>query len=263
MNPQLISVWPGLAPGEQTASPGAVLDDDGGNVTRLTAVTGPELFVYGVGSPDPRPAVVVCPGGGYHILATDIEGIEVAQWLNTLGCAAVILHYRVPENRDGALQDGQRAISLLRSRASELGILPGAVGVLGFSAGGHLAVRMAVTGASRTYAPVDETDVYGCGPDFALAIYPAYLTDYESGQVMPEVAPHSAMPPLFLAQSRDDDHLCAPAYAEAALQAGVSIEAKSYDSGGHGYGVRLAPDIPASQWQADAARWLQRTVAPA
>ncbi len=250
-----IMLWPGLAPGETESSPGYVRDDHGG-VTRLTGVSGAELLICGADAGQTRPAVIVCPGGGYEILAADLEGTEIAAWLNTLGYAAAVLHYRVPENRDGALQDAQRAVSLLRARASEFGIAPACLGVLGFSAGGHLAVRLAAAGTDRAYARVDAADDASCRPDFALAIYPAYLINRD-GLPMPEVKPHSDMPPVFLAQSLDDAHFCTTAYAKFLAEAGVSFQSQVYESGGHGYGARLASDVPAARWQADAAEWLK------
>ena len=254
--PITLSVWPGLAPGETTALPGQVCDDRDG-VTRLTGVTGAEMLVYGAAPEEARPAVIVCPGGGYEILATDLEGAEIASWLNTLGYVAAVLHYRVPGSRDGALQDGQRAVSLLRARASEFGINPACLSVMGFSAGGHLAVRLAVAGISRAYARIDSVDDASCRPDFVLAIYPAYLISSANGRPTPEVKPHPAMPPVFLAQSLDDTHFCTTAYALSLAEAGVAVQSQLYESGGHGYGIRLNPDVPAARWQADAACWLQ------
>jgi acetyl esterase/lipase len=252
-----IKIWPGLAPGETTSLPGRVLDDQGGNVTRVTDVTGAEMTMYGADSQQKRPCVLVCPGGGYEILATDLEGTEIAQWLASLGYVAPVLHYRVPNNRLGALQDGQRALSLLRSCADDFGIDANRVGVMGFSAGGHLAIRMAVAGTERAYDRVDELDDHTCRPDFALGIYPAFLNDSVTNAPMPDVMPRPGMPSLFLAQSRDDDHFCVEAYSTALDRVGVSVQSVAYASGGHGYGVRLPADVPAARWQADAAEWLQ------
>ena len=245
------NLWPGLAPGETTSDPGQVDPDHGGNVTRLTHVTCPQLLVYGLAGKSSHPAVLVCPGGAYSILAADLEGSEVAQWLNTLGYVAVVLHYRVPDKREAAFQDVQRAMSVLRSRSKEFGIDPNHLGVLGFSAGGHLSARLAVT------------DKANCRPDFALLIYPAYLIDKATGQPAPEVAPHAGMPPMFLMQTEDDPLFDVPAYAAALEKAGAPTRCVIYPTGGHGYGLRLAPDQPAHAWPAEAAAWLHQRVGEA
>ncbi len=258
MTPAHLKVWPGLAPGENSSSPGYVDENRGGNVRALTGVTGAELFVYPLGSERKRPTVLVLPGGGYDILAADLEGSEIAAWLNSLGYTAAVLHYRVPQKQDGALQDAQRAMSLLRFRAAEFGIDANCLGVLGFSAGGHLATRLAVNGEERAYQRQDETDTLPCRPDFALLIYPAYLIDRADRSVMPEVAPRAGMPPMFLAQSEDDPHFCTSDYAAALEAVQGDVQNCVYDSGGHGYGVRLPSDVPASRWQSDAAAWLER-----
>ncbi len=255
------SLWPGLAPGESTAETGHDIDEGKGPIIRLGGITGPEIFVYPHSDPAPRPCVIVCPGGGYQILAADLEGSEVATWLNGIGYAAAVLHYRCPDNRDGAFQDGQRAISWIRAHASEFGIDTECVGVLGFSAGGHLVTRLAIANGIRSYPAEDEADGYSCRPDFSLPIYPAFLIEKETGAVQPEVQPFVGMPPMLLEQSRDDAHFCVEAYAQHAAAIGAPVEGRVYSTGGHGYGVRLAPDIPASQWTADAESWLHSVTA--
>lgn len=258
--PMTVDVWPGLAPGEKTASTGRVDVDTSGHVTRLTDVTRPQLLVFKPEGSHPHPAVVVCPGGGYQILATDLEGTEIAHWLNSQGFVAAVLYYRVPNKRDAAFQDVQRAMSLVRARAAEFGVDPGRVGVMGFSAGGHLAARLAAGYASRSYTPVDKADRMSCRPDFVLLIYPAYLIDKATGRPAPEVQPHLGMPPMFLVQTRDDPYLDAPAYAQALDRAKVENRCFIYDVGGHGYGLRLPPDRPAHAWPDEAAAWLREQV---
>ena len=258
--PVTVQVWPKFAPGETTSDAGRVTDDHGGNVTRLTDVTGPQLLLFRAEGNGPHPAVMVCPGGGYGILSVDLEGAEVARWLNGLGLTAAVLHYRVPGKREGAFQDGQRALSLLRARAGEFGIDPKHLGVLGFSAGGHLSARLAAGFGTRAYAPVDDADKANCRPDFALLIYPAYLMDAATGQPAAEVKPRADMPPVFLTQTRDDQYLCAPAYAAALEQAHVSVHCVVYAAGGHGYGLRLPASQPAHAWADEAAAWLRQQV---
>ena len=259
-SPTVVNVWPGPAPGE-TASQTGTSKTEGG-VTRMTDVTQPQLLVFRPEGKGPRPAVMVCPGGGYGILATDLEGTEVAHWLNGLGYVAAVLHYRVPGKREGANQDAQRALSLLRSRAGEFGIDPKRLGVLGFSAGGHLAARLAAGYAQRAYPAMDAVDQTSCRPDFALLIYPAYLMDKDSGRPAPGVQPQSNMPPMFLMQTLDDSYLDVPAYAKALGAAGVESRAVTYEKGGHGYGLRLPADQPAHAWANEAAAWLRQHTAP-
>ena len=255
-----MNLWPGLAPGEQTSNTGRAEEDTQSHITRLSDVTCPQLTIFRPDKGRSRPAVVVCPGGGYQILATDLEGTEIAHWLNSQGIVAAVLFYRVPNKRDAAFQDVQRAVSLVRARAKEFGVDRSRVGVMGFSAGGHLSARLAAGYATRAYAPVDKADRLSCRPDFALLIYPAYLIDKATGRPAPEVQPHLGMPPVFLAQTRDDPYLDAPAYANVLTAAHVPNRCVIYDVGGHGYGLRLPPDQPAHQWSDEAATWLGEQV---
>lgn len=241
--PAVIDVWPGLAPGETTRDPGT--SETSGGVTRLGAVTQPRLVLYPAAGKGPHPAVMVCPGGGYSLLAMDLEGTEIAHWLNGLGFTVAVLEYRVPGKREGAFQDGQQALTLLRSRTKELGIDSHHLGVLGFSAGGHLCARLACASGPRD-----------ARPDFAALICPAYLLG-TAGLPAPEVKPHAGMPPLLLMQTQDDPYLDAPAYSTALRDVGVPTTTAFYARGGHGYGLRLPPDTPAYAWAAEAASWLQ------
>lgn len=256
--PVTINVWPKLAPGETTAEVGKDNGDHGGNILRLTGITCPTLTITRPEGEGARPAVMVCPGGGYGILAVDLEGTEVAEWLNREGYVAAVLHYRVPGKRDGALQDAQRAISTLRANAGAYGIDPKHIGVLGFSAGGHLSVRLACS-EKRTYEPMDDIDKASCRPDFALPIYPAYLAG-KDGRVAADVKPHAGMPPMFLVQTADDPFYCAPAYAKALEEVKVPVKLVVYEKGGHGYGLRAAADKPVHAWPAEAARWIKEQV---
>jgi acetyl esterase/lipase len=260
--PQVVNVWPGLAPGETTSDPGKVTDDHGGNITRLGDITCPQLIIFRPDDNQPHPAVMVGPGGGYGILASDLEGTEIAIWLNTLGYTAAVLHYRVPNKREGAFQDAERAMSLLRYRAKEFGIDPNHLGVLGFSAGGHLSARLACGFAKRAYTPIDKIDEVSCRPDFAVLIYPAYLIDKNTGLPAPEVQPQHDTPPMFLSQTEDDPFLDAPDYAKALDAAGVPNHAVIYPKGGHGYGLRTADGQPSHPWWNEAATWIEQQVEP-
>src|SRR5687767_12170191 len=197
-----IPLWPGTAPGEKaeigpeqdTTKPKDNLVADR-PVIRLGNVSKPGITIYpAANAAKPGPAVVVFPGGGYHILAMDLEGTEVCEWLNSIGINAVLLKYRVPkrpgmERHKAALQDAQRSVGLVRSRAGELDIDPKQIGVLGFSAGGHLAAALSASASERIYALVDDADKTSCRPDFSILIYPAYLTlKDQNDKINPETA---------------------------------------------------------------------------
>ncbi len=258
--PPIVDVWPGLAPGETTTDPGHHNIDKNDNVDRFGDVTQPQLRIFRIEGKRTRPTVLVCPGGGYAILALNLEGTEIARWLNTLGYNAAVLTYRVPNKREGAFQDVERAMSLLRYRAKEWGIDKKRLGVLGFSAGGHLSARLSAGYAHRAYTPVDEADKESCRPDFTLLIYPAYLIDKDTGKPVPEVAPHAGMPPIFTTQSKDDPVRCADAYAAAVKEAGLPITCVMYETGGHGYGLRAGKDSPVHAWPDAAGQWLAEHV---
>ena len=183
-----LNLWPGKAPGDTNTLPAeADLTKTNENfiagrrLIRLGNVSTPTLTVYNP-SPDKDTgaAVLICPGGGYNILAYDLEGSEVCEWLNSIGVTGVLLKYRVPRRpglpgHTAPLQDAQRAMGLIRGQAKGLGIDPHRIGVLGFSAGGHLAAALSNNHTERTYPLVDDADKLSCKPDFAVLVYPAYL----------------------------------------------------------------------------------------
>jgi acetyl esterase/lipase len=267
-----IPLWPHGAPGEKSATgPEADTTKSGDGqvagkpVIRLGNVSAPTITFF------PAPAakntgatVVVFPGGGYRILAMDLEGTEVCAWLNSIGVNAVLLKYRVPEAADvpkyqAPLQDAQRALGITRQHATEWNIDPQHVGVLGFSAGGNLAAVISNNFEHRAYAPVDQADELSCRPDFAVLIYPAYLVvSPDSGQLAPEVKPSAHTPPTFLAQTEDD-----PVHVENSLfyylalkRAHVPAEMHLYSKGGHGYGLRQT-EMKVTSWPARAEEWLR------
>jgi acetyl esterase/lipase len=252
----VIDVWPHFAPGEHSKDPGHITPDHSGNVTRITNVTSPRLSINLLPKrAQPYPAVIVNPGGGYSILAVDIEGSEIASWLNSQGFVTAVHTYRVPGKRDGAYQDIQRAVSVLRSRAAEFNIDPNKIGVIGFSAGGHLTARVSSSDGKRTYDPVDDHDKVSFLPNFSLLVYPAYLLD-QSKQPAIEVKPRQGMHPLFMEQTRDDHYFCVEQYSAALDKVGVSNKLVVYDKGGHGYGLRLPTSLPAHEWSLRAQEWL-------
>jgi len=188
--PSVVPVWPGVVPGDYSAigpervrAPSEAPTKD---AKWITGVTKPTISIFRPArDKNTGAAILICPGGGYWNLAWDLEGEEVAAWLNTVGVTALVLKYRVPRRAGqpeplpapGPLLDAQRAVSLARSRASEWGIDPKRLGILGFSAGGHLAVATATHFDRRGYEPIDEIDKISCRPDFAVAVYPGYLIE--------------------------------------------------------------------------------------
>jgi acetyl esterase/lipase len=270
--PETIVLWPEGAPGETGA---AVQEKDvtkpgddliaGKRVIRLTNVTNPTLTLYRAPKDkDTGAAVVVFPGGGYRILALDLEGTEICEWLNSLGVTAVLLKYRVrPEaqNRTAPFQDAQRALGLVRSRSAEWRIDPNRIGVIGFSAGGHLAAALSNNFEKRAYEVQDAADQVSCRPDFAMLIYPAYLTPEDHRDRMaPDLALTARTPPTLLVQTEDDVvHVeSSLVYYQALKNAKVPAEMHLYSAGNHGYGLRPSK-AAVSAWPLRAAEWLAAT----
>jgi acetyl esterase/lipase len=266
-------LWPGTPPGDRgglgpekdTTKPtdGLVA---GKPVIRLGLVSSPTLTMYRAPAGSNGGAtIVVFPGGGYNILAMDLEGTEVCQWLNSLGVNCALVKYRVPMRtglpRYGPpLQDAQRAVGMVRYRAGEWGLDPQRIGVLGFSAGGHLVAALSTTFDTRTYPAVDEADKVSCRPDFTLLIYPAYLTSKtDHGPALaPELNVTANTPPSFLIQAEDDTVGVENTlvYYAALRTAKVPAEAHLYPVGGHGYGLRSTPK-PITGWPHLAELWLR------
>jgi acetyl esterase/lipase len=210
--------------------------------------------------PDPslnnKAGVVVCPGGAYRILAYDKEGTEIASWLNRLGYAAFVLQYRIPDKKDGALQDVQRAMRLVRQNAQRWNIDPEKIGVMGFSAGGSLSARSSTLFNKRTYSPVDKADSLSCRPSFAMLIYPAYLDQGPDNSLTPELELTKDTPPVYIFQTADDSYGNSALVMASALRfAKLSVELHIMPTGGHGYGMR--PGKPAAEaWPLLAEKWL-------
>jgi acetyl esterase/lipase len=209
--------------------------------------------------------VIVFPGGGYNILALDLEGTEICDWLNSIGINAAVVKYRVPEPKDipryqEPLQDAQRAVSYVRSHAEDWHLNPQKIGVLGFSAGGHLTAMVSNTFDKRTYEPQDKIDEVSCRPDFALLIYPAYLaTGDKFDTLAPELTIKPDAPPSFLTQTEDDGvHVeNSLVYFRALKNAKIPAEMHIFGVGGHGYGMRPDPKKPVTQWPTLAEAWLK------
>jgi acetyl esterase/lipase len=276
--PLVVELWPGGAPDEpRTIGPERVrmsprLDRTQVEVTEptrmMTNVTKPTITVYRPAKEaDTGTAILICPGGGYWNLYWELEGEEVAAWLNTLGVTGVILKYRVPRRPDEPqgeparrpLQDAQRAIRLVRSKAAEWGIASDRIGVVGFSAGGHLAVAAATGFEKRTYEPVDETDKVNCRPDFAVAVYSGYLKAKDKDELAPGLSVPKGTPPVFLAHGGADvvsDPEHSVVLYRALKRAGVPAELHIYAGAAHDFGVRPS-DHPCSTWTRSCANWLR------
>ncbi|HMO65198.1 MAG TPA: alpha/beta hydrolase [Verrucomicrobiota bacterium] len=269
--PPVFKLWPGTPPGDRGGLPpegDTTKDTDnlvaGRRLIRLGHVSEPSVTFFRAPAERANGAtVLVCPGGGYHILAWDLEGTEVCEWLNSLGVHAALLKYRVPRRPDrpnhaAALEDAQRALGLLRQRAPELGVATNRLGVLGFSAGGNLAAFLSNT-PQRTYPHVDAADDLPCRPDFAVLVYPAYLTDKDQDdRVRPELPLSTNTPPTFIAITQDDPVRVETAlgYAWGLHREKVPFELHVYPRGGHGYGLRRT-DNPATWWADRAGEWMK------
>ena len=265
-----IPVWPGAAPGAPTnLPPEADLTTAKDNVVagravyRVGNVVTPTLTLYKPTAKSTGAAVVVFPGGGYRILAIDLEGTEVCDWLNTAGITCVLLKYRVPDTgpypeSTAALQDAQRAMGLVRQHAAEWGIDPNRIGVLGFSAGGHLSAAISNLYEKRLYDPIDDADKLSCRPDFSVVVYPGYLAlPDQNFAPNAEIHPTANTPPTFIVQAEDD-----PVHVENAVvyfmqlkNAKVPAELHVYAQGGHGYGLRRT-ELPVTSWPQEVEKWL-------
>lgn len=231
------------------------------DVIRITDITSPSITVYPASvSGKPAPAVMVCPGGGYNILAINLEGTEIAEWLNSIGFTAVVLKYTVPKDRDAALRDAQRAMGLIRLHSTEWNIDRKKLGVLGFSAGGHLSARLSTTFETRNYTAVDEADSLSCRPDFTVLVYPAYLGD-EAYNLPKEICVTTNTPSAFIVQAQDDTgHINSSiAYYLELKKQKIPAELHLFPYGGHGYGLRPS-DKAVSHWPELCERWLKNTV---
>jgi acetyl esterase/lipase len=232
-------------------------------VYRVGNVVTPTLTLYKPAGKSTGAAVVVFPGGGYRILAIDLEGTEVCDWLNSAGITCVLLKYRVPDTgpypkSTAALQDAQRAMGLVRLHAAEWGIDPNRIGVLGFSAGGHLSAAISNLYEKRLYDPIDEADKLSCRPDFSVVVYPGYLANADRNFAPnADIHPTANTPPTFIVQAEDD-----PVHVENAVvyfmqlkDAKVPAELHVYAQGGHGYGLRRT-EKPVTTWPQEVEKWL-------
>lgn len=247
------NIWPDKRPAEVVLKKGKMkqtMGDDG--ILRIQQMPVPTLQKFPVVKSPKGKVVIVCPGGGYQILAVNHEGTEIAQWLNALGYTAYVLRYRVPDNREGALQDVQRAIRIARAEN------PGKqVGVMGFSAGASLTARAATRFQLPSYTATDETDTQSARPDFAALIYPAYMDEGEHHTLTPELTITEQTPPFFVFQTADDPYgNSALVISQALRNHKIPVQLHIYEKGGHGYGLRANLAEAASKWPKLMEEWL-------
>ena len=266
-----VPLWPGTPPDSSAQSQpeeNATTVKDGlvagRPVIRLANVSTPTITVYKPKGINTGAAVLVFPGGGYNILAIDLEGTEICDWLNAQGVTCALLKYRVPgtgpyPKSPAALEDAQRAMRLVREHADDWGIDPKRLGVLGFSAGGHLSAAISNLYDEKLYAPVDAADSLSCRPDFSVVIYPGYLAVAEKDFAPNEaIKPTRETPPTIIVQAEDD-----PVHVENAVvyfmqlkKAGVPAELHVYAQGGHGYGLRPTA-LPITRWPKLVETWMR------
>jgi acetyl esterase/lipase len=269
--PTVLNVWPGKPPGEVKELPAEqdvnkptdkLVGDR--KIIKLTNVSVPQLAVYEPpAEKQTGTAVIICPGGGHHILAYDHEGTECAEFFASQGITAFVLKYRVPfRNADkrweAAVQDAQRAVSLVRSRAQEWKVDPARIGILGFSAGGETAGLTAIL-TERQYEAGDKVDQVSCRPDFAALIYAAGFENKQQPWTLNKhVIIDKKTPPMFLVHAQDDNVSVANSvlvFSELKKH-GVPAELHVYVSGGHGYGMRNTGHA-VNEWPRQCAAWLR------
>jgi acetyl esterase/lipase len=274
--PRVIDLWPGKTPGDvgingqenSRIHPSPLV----GPTKLITNVTKPTLTIYQPAKDkNTGTAMLICPGGGYWDLYWELEGEEVAAWLNSIGVTGIILKYRVPRRPGdvrgepplGPLLDAQRAVSLVRSRAAEWGIDPKRIGMVGFSAGGHLALATATNFEQRKYEAIDAIDEVSCRPDFAVLCYSGYLKAKDKDEISPGLHIPASTPPILLTHANDDSEKVGGSNAEhsafmyvALKRAGVPVELHIYASGNHDFGVRQNEKLPSS-WPQLCVNWLR------
>lgn len=253
---QIIKLWPKDAASQGTQGMGMPKPDRGDGHIRLTNVTVPSMrFFPAPVTKKSVPAVILCPGGGYVSLVTT-KMTPIAKWLNGHGISAFMLIYRVPKKRKDAFQDIQRAVRIVRSRASEWNIDPGRIGVMGSSAGGHLAARVSTGVDIHTYQEVDELDGVSCKPDFTVLLYPAYMN--KGKELSKEFTVSNGIGPTLIVSAKDDKGFFpgSTIYAKALKEAGASVRVHFFEKGGHGFSLR-PEEYPLSTWPDLCLQWLR------
>ena len=258
------TIWPeGKIPEDKDAPPKESFSYN--NIYRLSNVSIPTITVMRPKVNETGRAVIVCPGGGYNILAVEHEGVEIGRWLNSQDITAIILKYRVPRRKDvakhhAAFQDIQRAMRFVRSKADVLGIDPDKIGTLGFSAGGHLCASLSVNHMKQSYDAVDTIDRIEAKPNFTILVYPAYLSSGKNdGRLDPFfIQPFSSknIADTFICVAADDGHNVGILdYYQHLRSAKIPTELHFFHKGGHGGGLR--EKHPFSEWTKSCQRWLE------
>ena len=248
-------LWPKDAAGQGAEGMGRPKPDRGDGHIRLTDVTTPSLRYFPAPATKQHgPAVILCPGGGYNHLVTT-KMTPIAEWLNSHGISAFILIYRVPKKRKDAFEDIQRAVRIVRARASELNIDPTRIGVMGSSAGGHLAARVSTGFDSKTYQEVDKLDGVSCKPDFTVLLYPAYMN--KGKELSEDFTVSNELSPTLIVTAKDDGFFPgSQIFADALKEAGASIRVHFFEKGGHGFSLR-PNEYPLSTWPDLCLQWLR------
>ena len=262
-----LDVWPELAPGETTRLTGTAQPHRPGEnppVTRVEKISRPTFTVHLAPEPNGT-AVVILPGGGFGKVVPDMEGTEAATWLNKHGVSAFVISYRTKQGSGDPgwkrpLQDAQRTLALVRSRADEWGLNKDQIGLLGFSAGGQVAVRLLCAEGQLAYAPVDAVDQVSHRPDFAILVYPWNLYDAQRDDFVDGLSVPKTCPATYLVHTDDDrsSSLGAVLFYAQLKKMGIPSELHVYGNGGHGYGLRQIEGSEISSWPGHAAHWLNR-----
>ena len=253
---QIIKLWPKDVASQDSEGMGTPKPDQGDGHIRLTDITQPSLRYFPApGKKKPVPAIILCPGGGYVSLVTT-KMTPVAKWLNEHGISAFILIYRAPKKRHEAFQDIQRAVRIVRSRASEWNVDPKRIGVMGSSAGGHLAARVSTSFDIHTYEEVDELDGVSCKPDFTVLLYPAYLNKGKA--LRKEFTVSNEISPTLIISAKDDKGFFPGSliYAEVLKESGAAIRVHFFEKGGHGFSLR-PKERPLSTWPELCLQWFR------
>ena len=252
---KIVKLWPKDVASQDNEGMGTPKPERGDGHIRLTDVTKPSLRYFPApNTKTPGPAVILCPGGGYVSLVTT-KMTPIAEWLNEHGISAFMLIYRVPKKRKDAFQDIQRAVRIVRSRASEWNVDPKRIGVLGSSAGGHLAARLSTGFDIQTYQEVDQLDRVSCKPDFTVLLYPAYMNKGKA--LSKEFAVSNELSPTLIVTAKDDGFFPgSQIYAKALKEAGASIRVHFFEKGGHGFSLR-PKERPLSTWPDLCLQWFR------
>jgi len=257
---ETIEIWPGKVPGEEKPKAEHVISSNRKyNVIRISEVVNPTVDVYRPDAAKNNGAgVLICPGGGYKNLVIDLEGSEIAAWLTDLGYTAFVLHYRVPQKYEGALDDAKRAMRVIRSSAEKWSLDPDKLGTIGFSAGGSVIGRLAVCDGSKTYQPIDEIDKLSYRPNATCLIYSGGIVSQRKERQFNYVLDENTAP-FFLFRTQDDN-------PKTLIQTGLLLEENKVPfemhilpKGKHGYGLRKG-NPAAELWPVLAEKWFENVL---